>query len=71
MSGFDVRAVCPSCLSRFRAPFGSLFHIHFEVCPNCGTPKSDFDLRTERWVSKAKWWNPLTWNDGRWERPKR
>ena len=46
---FTKRGVCP-CGFQAYAPFGSLFHIHREVCPECGTSKREwmvFCMRSE------------------------
>lgn len=74
MSGWDKYAICTGCGEKYRAPFGSLFHIHFEVCPNCGTPKeirgqlfSGWPVRTMRYVSEARLFHPSTWSAGHWE----
>lgn len=63
---WDVYGVCP-CGFHTHAPFAMKAHIHMEVCPDCGTPKSDWTVTTARWVSTAVWWNPLTWGSGHWE----
>lgn len=62
-----IYAKCPTCSSRYIAPFGNKVHIHREVCSECGTAKSEWDLATERWVSDVVWWNPTTWGTGHWE----
>jgi len=35
-----------------------------EPCWACGN--SHTDQKKARWVSKRKWYNPLTWGDGYW-----
>ena len=37
------------------APFGKLFHVHTEVCPKCGEPKSSMAIVTARKVFSFKW----------------
>ena len=64
---WDRYAKCPKCEKRHYAPFGKKFHIHMEVCDECGTDKEEWTLATERWVSDSVWWNPLTWFAGHWE----
>jgi len=64
---WDIYAKCPECGKRYKADFGSKFHIHLEVCKRCGTPKSQWTLDTERWVSKSIWYKPSTWGTGHWE----
>jgi hypothetical protein len=39
--------VCP-CGYKQYAPFGDTFHIHLEVCPNCGTSKYAWAIKTMR-----------------------
>lgn len=78
MSEFEVRAFCPSCGFSCVAPFGDIFHVHREVCPNCGhyvhSPRwstgGGFEIQTVRWVNhpKFRWWNLFTWGFiGHWE----
>jgi len=66
---FDKYAICPRCDAHYRAPFGSLFHLHFEACPKCGEEKSHWPVRTLQWVSTSKLFSPKTWGTGRWEGP--
>lgn len=49
VTDFEIYGVCPTCDSKHYAPFGSLFHIHHEVCPHCGTDKNRYKLQTLRW----------------------
>lgn len=63
---WKLMAVC-ECGMKAWCPFGDLFHVHCDVCPECGAKKSTFRIKTMRWVFASKWWNPLTWNDGFWE----
>ena len=59
--GYDVYGVC-ECGYKEHAPLGILFHIHRAVCPKCGVDvQRDWQIKVLRWVSHAKWWNPLTW----------
>lgn len=45
-------AVC-KCGFIKEAPFGSLFHIHFTVCPDCGEDKDKMELKTAMY--KSNW----------------
>lgn len=74
---WEIYAVCP-CGAKHRAPFGSYFHLHFEVCPRCGHPKPrggwaglaedhGWQLKTMRWVSTGRLFRPSTWGTGYWE----
>ena len=38
-----------------------------DPCPKCGASKESFELKTVRWKSDAKIWNPWTWSNGEWE----
>ena len=66
------RAVCP-CGWNTYAPFGDLFQVPYEVCPECGTSKEhkglwyNWRVKTMRWVSTSVWWRPSTWGTGYWE----
>lgn len=51
---WDTYAVCPGCDFHHRAPFGDKFHIHFEVCPFCGTHKRNMRVRTRRFY-RGEW----------------
>lgn len=51
-------AVC-KCGEVTEAPFGRLFHIHFEVCPQCGENKSKMELKTGRCI--PKFWSKSYW----------
>lgn len=77
MSSWHKRAVCPECGWHCEAPFGSLFHVHVECCPQCGTSKGrnsygpdGWAIETMRWEvdrSGVVWWKPWTWfGVGRW-----
>lgn len=63
---WEVYGVCP-CGYKSILPFGSLFHLHLEICPYCGKDKEEFSIRKMRYVCDAKLFNPLTWFDGHWE----
>lgn len=71
-SGWHKRAVC-KCGWHTRAPFGDLFHIHTECCPECGNEKrsSTWKVLTMRCVndmSRVVWYKPWTWfGSTRWE----
>lgn len=41
MSGWQQVAICLNCheVVTDHVPFGMLFHVHMEICPNCGHPK--------------------------------
>lgn len=67
MGQWDTYAICPGCDAKHRAPFGDTFHIHFECCPSCGTPKRGWRVRIMRWVSTSELFRPSTWGTGRWE----
>ena len=59
--GWDSYGLCP-CGYYQKASFGSLFHIHLEVCPVCGKNKEDeWNVVTAKVVEtklpKKKWWN--------------
>jgi ribosomal protein L37E len=52
-ANWDTYAVC-RCGYRTRAPFGSLFHVHTEVCPECGEDKNNaMRVRTSRFINGA------------------
>ncbi len=52
-AAWKVYGVCPCGVYR-EAPFGSLFHIHLDVCPRCGKGKrSTWKLETRRFVAGA------------------
>jgi len=44
---WDTYGKC-ECGFMKQAPFKSLFHIHLEVCPQCGADKSKWKLVTAR-----------------------
>jgi hypothetical protein len=76
VNDWNTYAICPGCAHIFYAPFGSIFHLHFECCPHCGQWKTDdFSVeRSKRWyvqrmryVSDAKFLSPSTWASGHWE----
>ncbi len=50
---WDIYGVC-KCGWCEEAPFGRLVHIHKEVCPECGTHKSEWTLKTRKWIPKHK-----------------
>jgi hypothetical protein len=54
------------CGFRKKFAFDKTFFAHDDACPKCGEFQSDMELVVERWVSLAKWWNPLTWSKGYW-----
>lgn len=55
LAQWDTYAVC-DCGWKQRVAFGSLFHLHHEVCPSCGQPKDCcMEVKTMRYVT------------GRWE----
>lgn len=70
VTGWHVRGICP-CGWHRHAPHGSLFHLHKDVCPECGTPKENrytYNWKTARmrkkpaeWNDTAVWWRPWTW----------
>lgn len=53
---WEIRAICP-CGWWTYAPFGSLFHVHLEVCPTCGRKKREWSVRTARIVTSGPWYN--------------
>lgn len=67
------RAICPQCGWHTWCPFGMLFHLHVEVCPECGTKKSNlWTVETMRYRtvwSPVVWWKPWTWisASGHWQ----
>ena len=63
---WNAYGVC-ECGFKTRAPFADTFHIHIDVCPECGCPKYRWTIKTMRRVSYAQWWRPSTWGKGRWE----
>lgn len=64
--GYAVYGVC-ACGFRAVAPFGRLFFINHEHCPECAAPKREWELIVSRWVSQSIWWKPSTWGAGYWE----
>lgn len=64
MEEWKKYGVC-SCGYKAIAPFGDLFHIHLDVCPNCGEDKYRWDVVTGKhtWIKNEhrKWFNPTTW----------
>jgi hypothetical protein len=65
---WDKYAECPDCHRRFKLPFGDLFHLHFSVCPECGTAKtSRWRVMTMRWVNPSRLFRPSTWGLGHYE----
>lgn len=70
------RAVCPRCEAHFYAPFGKVFFLDFEYCPECGEPKADgypwrnqhgWPVQPMRWVSHTRLLRPSTWGTGEWQ----
>lgn len=57
MSAFNTYGVCP-CGWYANAPFGNLFHIHREVCPQCGTSKRHWREVVGRPVNDGSWLRP-------------
>ncbi len=57
MSSWDRYAICP-CGWYTVAPANDKFHIHKEVCPDCGRNKSEWYTHTAREVKKPTkhWW---------------
>lgn len=75
-SKWHSRAICPKCGWHVYAPFGDVFHVHIDCCPDCGHHKYDswrrdgdkvWRVKTMRYVSDAKMWKPKTWGTGHWE----
>jgi hypothetical protein len=50
MSGWDYYAVCPEGHVVDRVAFGSMFHVHARLCPECAAPKDSFEMVVGRWV---------------------
>jgi len=70
---WEIHGVCKMCGWHQYAPFGSVFHLHVNCCPDCGNPRKGFyneydkwTTETMRWVSEAIWWKPSTWFKGKW-----
>ena len=59
-------AIC-KCGYYVRAPFGDKYHIHKEVCPDCGESKDEWSVRVAKETSDSKWYNPFTWSDSHLE----
>ena len=38
----------------------------YAICPDCGVPTDQWEVKTTRWVSTATFW-PWTWGRGYWE----
>ena len=55
--GWVAKACCP-CGETFRAWKGDLFFVSENCCPKCGRSKSEFSIRTVRWVFplRGPWW---------------
>jgi len=70
MSEWRKRAVC-KCGWHSSLPFGDVFHLHVECCPDCGVDKHRMVVRTMRLTtdySGVVWWNPISWfGKCRWE----
>lgn len=72
---WHMRAICPECGWHTYAPFGSLYHVHYECCPKCGNKKGTYrhgnlggtvswsieTMRLHVDRSNVVLWNPLTW----------
>ena len=57
-----------ACGFHTRAPFGEIFHIHYEICPDCAKSKYSWELKTKRYVFTPVWYNPFSWfGSGYWE----
>lgn len=66
-SEWKVYGVC-ECGFKTIAPFASLFHIHMDVCPDCGNAKDNWILATGRYVKlPSKLFKPSTWSKWKWE----
>lgn len=61
MNEWKVYGVCP-CGFKTEAPFSDLFHVHMDVCPECGEDKNNWSVVTGRMVKeKAYLFKPSTW----------
>lgn len=77
MIAWQKYALCPRCSALYRAPFGSIFHIHFDVCPKCGQPKTEWrdltngnpawEIFTLRFIGTSRIFRPSTWGSGYWQ----
>lgn len=69
MGSWHPRAVCRGCGWHAYAWAGSLFLLDANCCPRCGGEKfgGGFGIYRMRWVTRARWWNPLSWFSGAWE----
>ena len=63
---WDVYGVC-ECGFKEQAAFGKLHHIHLKVCPECGSDKDTWGLKTMKYISEFKLFDPSTWGAGHWE----
>lgn len=68
--GWERRATC-KCGRTFEAWRGREFFVAVDCCPDCGTVRGDFIVRTVRWVPpvRAGWrqgWKIIT--PGFWQR---
>jgi ribosomal protein L37E len=70
-TNWHTRGICP-CGWHRSAPHGSLFHIHKDVCPKCGTKKERDGVsynwttaRMRKQISRKEidpvLWKPWTW----------
>ncbi len=50
---WTTHAVCP-CGWHVEAPFGDVFHVFAEVCPECGTYKRNWTIKIMR-KANGKW----------------
>lgn len=77
MNKWHSRVFCIVC-GWSKPAHGSLFLSQPpDCCPDCGTTKETsglspiwgepFIIKTVRWVSTSKLWNPKTWGNGDWE----
>lgn len=57
---WEKKAIC-KCGFVTSVPFGNRHHIHYSACPECGCDIDEWDIRTARIISAARWYNPFTW----------
>ncbi len=69
---WHTRTVCPNCGWHHYLSFRDQFHLHYEVCPECGISTDRYEKFWEsKWQHKTMrlalrplkriWWNPITW----------